>query len=64
MQSFQQARCVCSSPNFVILCFECDLSQLVSVPTHYMGNCLDLVEVTVVLTNCPHEVARKSHSEC
>ncbi len=31
--------------------FDCDLSQLVSAPTHRMGNCLDLV-----LTNFPQEI--------
>ena len=31
--------------------FECDLSQLVTVPTHCIGTCLDLV-----LTNSPHAI--------
>ena len=31
--------------------FECYLSQLVTVPTHCKGNCLDLV-----LTNSPHAI--------
>ena len=39
--------------------FECDLSQLVTVPTHCKGNCLDLV-----LTNSPHAINNVQVGSC
>ena len=43
--------CTNVSNIFYDFVFECDLSQLVTVPTHCKGNCLDLV-----LTNSPHAI--------
>ena len=39
--------------------FECDLSQLVTVPTHCKENCLDLV-----LTNSPHAINNVQVGSC